>query len=114
MIVPGGGVLIDTPGLRSLGLSGSVDIEQAFPDVESFAHSCRFSDCRHDKEPGCAVVDAAANGRLDPERLASFRKLQREVAAEARRTDPLLRKAELSVWKSQLKSARLNDKRRSR
>jgi ribosome biogenesis GTPase len=114
LAVPGGGVLIDTPGLRSLGLAGDVDIEQAFPDIGALARGCRFSDCRHDQEPGCAVVAAAVSGDLDPARLVSFRKLQREVGAEARRSDPLLRKAELSVWKSRVKSARRNDKRRSR
>src|SRR5439155_26378266 len=108
---PGGGVLIDTPGIRSLVLAGDVPLEQAFPDIESLAAGCRFADCRHEVEPRCAVVAAAASGALDPGRLASFRKLQREVAAEARRSDPLLRKAEVAMWKSRQKSARLNDKR---
>ncbi|MBO0728413.1 MAG: ribosome small subunit-dependent GTPase A [Acidimicrobiaceae bacterium] len=112
--VPGGGVLIDTPGLRSLGLAGDVLVEQAFPDIETLAESCRFSDCRHEAEPGCAVMAAVSNGELDPDRLASFRKLRREAAAEARRRDPLLRRAELSVWKSRRKSARLNNKRKPR
>ena len=110
--VPGGGVLIDTPGLRSLGLAGDAPVERAFPEIETLATGCRFSDCRHDAEPGCAVVAAAASGELDNGRLVSFRKLQREAAAEARRSDPLLRRAELSVWKARTRSARLNDKRR--
>lgn len=112
--LPRGGVLIDTPGLRSLGLAGDVSIEAAFPEIETLASDCRFSDCRHQAEPGCAVAAAVEAGELDPDRLTSFRKLQREAAAEARRTDPLLRRAELSVWKSRLKSARVNDKRRPR
>ncbi|HZU74190.1 MAG TPA: ribosome small subunit-dependent GTPase A [Acidimicrobiales bacterium] len=112
--VPGGGVLIDTPGLRSLGLAGEVPVELAFPDIDTLADGCRFSDCRHQTEPGCAVVAAASNGELDQDRLVSFRKLQREAAAEARRTDPLLRQAELSIWKARVKSARINDKRRGR
>jgi ribosome biogenesis GTPase / thiamine phosphate phosphatase len=112
--LPGGGVLIDTPGLRSLGLAGDASVEHVFPDVETLAAGCRFSDCRHLTEPGCAVVAAATRGELDSDRLASFRKLQREAAAEARRTDPLLRKAELSVWKSRMKSAKLIAKRRER
>ena len=114
LAIPGGGVLLDTPGLRSLALAGDTTLSQAFPDIDSVAVACRFSDCRHDHEPGCAVITAASNGEIDPSRLASYRKLEREAAAEARRTDPLLRKAELSVWKSRLKSARLNDKRRAR
>jgi ribosome biogenesis GTPase / thiamine phosphate phosphatase len=112
--VPGGGVLIDTPGLRSLGLAASVAVEAAFPEIETLAEECRFSDCRHEDEPGCAVVDATSAGDLDVGRLASYRKLQREVAAEAQRADPLLRKAELSLWKARVKSAKLNDKRRGR
>jgi ribosome biogenesis GTPase len=109
--VPGGGVLIDTPGLRSLALPGDVPVEAAFPDIGSLSASCRFSDCRHETEPGCAVVAAVTSGGLDHDRLKSFRKLQREAAAEARRSDPLLRRAELSVWKSRSKAARLNNKR---
>ena len=112
--LPGGGVLIDTPGLRSLGLAGEVPVKAAFPDIEMLAEGCRFSDCRHQSEPGCAVVAAAMSGELDRDRLASFAKLQREAAAEARRSDPLMRRAELSVWKARAKSARLNDKRRPR
>jgi ribosome biogenesis GTPase len=112
--VPGGGVLIDTPGLRSLALAGDVEIGQAFPEIEALAAGCRFGDCSHMVEPGCAVTGAADAGVLDPARLGSYRKLQREMAAEARRTDPLLRKAELSEWKSVMKSVKENDKRRRR
>jgi ribosome biogenesis GTPase / thiamine phosphate phosphatase len=112
--LPGGGVLVDTPGLRSLGLTGDVAVEAAFPDIEQLAGGCRFSDCRHEREPDCAVLAAAAGGELEPGRLVSFRKLQREAAAEARRSDPLLRRAELSVWKARAKSARAFDKRRPR
>lgn len=112
--IPGGGVLIDTPGLRSMGLTGDISVETAFPDIDGLAARCRFDDCRHDEEPGCAVVAAAATGELDSARLASFRKLQKEAAAEARRRDPLLRKADLGVWKDRMRSARLYDKRRPR
>ena len=113
--IPGGGVLIDTPGLRSLGLTvDSGGIAQTFSDIDRLADMCRFSDCRHDTEPGCAVTDALRSGSLNSERYESFQKLQREVAAEARRSDPRARKAQLDVWKAQLKSARANDKRRPR
>lgn len=112
--VPGGGVLIDTPGLRSLALAGDVEIGQAFPEIEALAAGCRFGDCTHTVEPGCAVIGAVEDGALDPARLESYRKLQREMAAEARRTDPLVRKAELSEWKSVMKSVKVNDKRRRR
>ena len=98
--IPSGGVLIDTPGLRSLGLWGGADgIEQTFPDIADLAAACRFADCRHDHEPDCAVVAAASDGTLDAERLASYRKLDREVAYEQRRSDPVARAAEQRKWK---------------
>jgi ribosome biogenesis GTPase len=111
--IPGGGVLIDTPGLRSLGLAGDMPVEAAFPDIEILAGRCRFSDCRHQAEPGCAVMAAATRGELDHDRLASFHKLQREAAAEARRSDPLLRRAERAGWKARTRTARQYDKRRA-
>jgi ribosome biogenesis GTPase len=80
VVVPGGGVLIDTPGLRSVGLTGAEGgVALAFPDIEGIGASCRFRDCRHTGEPGCAVAAALADGRLDPERVASYRKLQGEI-----------------------------------
>ena len=112
--LPGGGVLIDTPGLRSLGLAGDVSVSAAFPDIEELARDCRFSDCRHETEPGCGVTAAVTEGRLGGARLASFRKLEKEAAAEARRSDPVLRQANLSIWKARTKAARMRDKRRDR
>lgn len=80
LVVPGGGVLIDTPGLRSVGLTGAEGgVALAFPDVEEMAEGCRFRDCRHAGEPGCAVVAAVTDGRLDAERVASYVKLQGEL-----------------------------------
>lgn len=80
VVVPGGGVLIDTPGLRSVGLTGAEGgVALAFPDIEEMGRSCRFRDCRHAGEPACAVTAALAEGRLDPERVASYRKLQGEI-----------------------------------
>jgi ribosome biogenesis GTPase len=85
LVVPGGGVLIDTPGLRSVGLTGAEGgVALAFPDVEEMAEGCRFRDCRHAGEPGCAVVDAVADGRLDAERVASYVKLQGELEESAK------------------------------
>ncbi|MGQ0616860.1 MAG: ribosome small subunit-dependent GTPase A [Acidimicrobiia bacterium] len=113
--VPGGGVLIDTPGLRSLGLVGDGEgLGRAFPEIDALAAQCRFDDCHHDVEPGCAVLAAVGDGVLDQDRLASYRKLEREGAAQARRSDPLLRRADVSVWKSRTKEMRANYKRRSR
>jgi len=80
LVVPGGGVLIDTPGLRSVGLAGAEGgVAMAFPDVEGMGEACRFRDCRHTGEPGCAVSAGVADGRLDPDRVASYRKLQAEL-----------------------------------
>ncbi|GIF05838.1 ribosome small subunit-dependent GTPase A [Actinoplanes siamensis] len=84
--IPGGGCVLDTPGIRGVGLldTGS-GLDRAFADVVELAARCRFDDCRHESEPGCAVQDALADGTLPPRRLASWRKLRREVAVESRR-----------------------------
>jgi ribosome biogenesis GTPase len=80
--LPGGGLLIDTPGLRLPRLDGGDGLAETFADVEALARGCRFADCRHETEPGCAVRDAVA-----PERLASLRKLEREaLTAQERRS----------------------------
>ncbi len=77
--LPGGGVLLDTPGLRSLGvLDVGAGLATTFDDVEAAAALCRFRDCGHQGEPGCAVREAIGRGELDERRLASYRKLQRE------------------------------------
>jgi ribosome biogenesis GTPase len=87
--LPGGGLLIDTPGMREMQLwEGS--LEDAFADIHALASGCHFRDCRHDTEPRCAVAHAAEHGVLDPARLESFRRLQRELTAQARRQDELL------------------------
>ena len=90
--MPRGGVLIDTPGLRALGLTGSEDgIASVFADIELLSASCRFRDCTHDHEPGCAVRAAAESGALQPERLASFQKLLAEAQEAAAKADGRLR-----------------------
>ena len=79
-VAPTGGLLIDTPGLREIQLwEGDQGIESAFADIEELAESCRFGDCRHQGEPGCAVEEAARTGELPAGRLESYRKLQREL-----------------------------------
>ena len=96
--LPGGGVLIDTPGLRELGLVDDIGgVETSFADVAAFAESCRFRDCVHESEPGCAVIAAVASGGLPAERLASYRKLLKEVAAAERKRDPFYRGAHESA-----------------
>jgi ribosome biogenesis GTPase len=84
--LPGGGLLMDTPGLRELQLWGDEsDVDGAFEDIEALARECRFRDCRHKLEPGCAVRAALEEGTLDPERLRNFQKLQRELRFLAKR-----------------------------
>ncbi|MBJ7455921.1 MAG: ribosome small subunit-dependent GTPase A, partial [Thermoleophilia bacterium] len=88
MPLPGGGCLIDTPGVRELGLWTSEEgVAATFSDITALAAGCRFGDCRHDGEPGCAVARAVEEGRLDAARLASHRDLLRETAALALRAD---------------------------
>ena len=79
ILLPAGGVLIDTPGMRELGLD-SADIDRTFSDIEELSTQCRFSDCRHESEPGCAIQAAIAFGGLDEARLGNYRKLSNEAA----------------------------------
>ena len=86
--LPSDGLVIDTPGLRELQLwDADSGIEAAFQDLESLAGECRFADCSHGREPGCAVRAALADGTLDVERFESWRKLQRELERLARKQD---------------------------
>jgi ribosome biogenesis GTPase len=81
ILLPNGGMLIDTPGLRELQLwSEGEGLQDAFQDIESMALQCRFTDCSHDTEPGCAIREAIEYGRIASELLESYRKLQRELA----------------------------------
>jgi ribosome biogenesis GTPase len=82
--VPGGGLMLDSPGMRELGMADAeLGVRQMFEDVEALAHQCRFADCGHDSEPGCAVKAALEAGELTEERLESYRKLSREEALNA-------------------------------
>ena len=105
--LPGGALLLDTPGLREIQLwSDGAGLDAAFADLGELFTSCRFTDCSHTTEPGCAVGAAVEDGRLDPARLESFRKLQAELRALEIREDPLKRREERSRWKAIHKSMR--------
>jgi len=112
--LPGGAVLIDTPGMRELSLWGEDDEAAEFLDIETLAEQCRFADCGHQAEPGCAVREAAEGGGLDPARLASYHKLGAELAAEERRRDAAARAEEKRRGKVAQRGlrARLRDKGR--
>ena len=106
-VLPSGGVLIDTPGLRSLSLAEDHGgVAAAFPDIEELGVQCRFRDCAHDHEPGCAVVAAQEAGTLDADRLANYRKLRRELDFQLRRDDPVAAQAARAVWKQRAKASR--------
>lgn len=95
-----GALVIDTPGMRELGLVADDDaLDASFTDVTALIGECRFSNCRHDGEPGCAIAEALETGDLDPARWAAFGKLQRELAYAARREDPELEANERKKWK---------------
>lgn len=115
--LPGGGTLLDTPGLRAVALVDAPSgLAAAFDDIEGLAAACRFADCGHDGEPGCAVAAAVAAGELPAERLASWHKLRREAHVAAMRSDARLRREEVRRWKIIHKSAKqfYRDKGRDR
>ncbi|HBZ80862.1 MULTISPECIES: ribosome small subunit-dependent GTPase A [Brevibacillus] len=98
--LPGGALMIDTPGMRELQLwEADEGFRGAFDDVEKLAEDCRFSDCQHGREPGCAVREAIADGTLKQARFDSYLKLQRELAHLARKEDARLAAAEKDKWK---------------
>jgi ribosome biogenesis GTPase len=93
--LPGGALLIDTPGMRELQLwSADSGFVEAFDDITALAEACFFGDCRHDTEPRCAVKAAVERGELPAERLENFRKLRRELEVLAARQDVLAAQAE--------------------
>ena len=101
ILTPSGALVIDTPGMRELQLwdADPAALDAAFSDIARLAARCRFGDCSHRNEPGCAIQAALENGDLDPARWASFQKLQREQAYAARKADAQLARQNKSHWK---------------
>ncbi|MEV6479765.1 ribosome small subunit-dependent GTPase A [Streptomyces sp. NPDC051576] len=100
LVLPGGGVLIDTPGLRGVGLwDAQTGVGQVFAEIEELAGRCRFHDCAHTAEPGCAVLAALDSGELSERRLDSYRKLMRENQWIVAKTDARLRAELRRDWK---------------
>ncbi|MEU9453919.1 ribosome small subunit-dependent GTPase A [Streptomyces sp. NPDC048277] len=98
--LPGGGLIVDTPGLRGVGLwEADQGLSQVFAEIEELAARCRFHDCEHHAEPGCAVLAAVADGTLSHRRFESYRKLLRESAWIASRTDARLRAELAREWR---------------
>ena len=114
LVLPGGGLVIDTPGLRELQLwdASAEALDATFADVEELAASCRFGDCTHAHEPGCAVLAAVESGELASDRVQSWRKLQRELRAIAMRHDIRLRKEESRKWKLRAREGRARARHR--
>jgi ribosome biogenesis GTPase len=99
-IVPGGGLIMDTPGMREIQLwEGSEGLSELFEDIEKLILECKFSDCKHEAEPGCAINAAIEKGELDEGRLKSYKKLLNEVNYFERRKDIKLQIAEKKKWK---------------
>jgi ribosome biogenesis GTPase len=100
-LLPGdGGLILDTPGMRELSLWDGDGLDRGFADIDELAAGCRFTDCAHDGEPGCAVAVALASGELGADRVDSWRKLQREAAHHERRVDALARSEERKRWRA--------------
>ncbi|MGR5997308.1 hypothetical protein ACT7DF_15795 [Bacillus cereus] len=97
--MPSGALVIDTPGMRLQLWEGSEAIQTTFSDIEELATTCRFRDCKHENEPGCAVYSAIENGLITIDRLKSYKKLQRELAYFIRKQDAILARAERDKWK---------------
>ncbi len=106
-LMPQGGLILDTPGMRELQLwDGEAGVQVTFDDIEALAASCYFSDCRHHDEPRCAVRAALEDGALDPERYQNYRKLQKELHYLALKQDDFARRNEQKKWKKLSREAR--------
>lgn len=109
--LPGGGNVIDTPGMREMGMWDSDDgIDKSFSDIEKLAAHCRFSDCTHENEPGCAVREAVRNGFLDEDRLLSYKKLRAENAYFEDSEAYMVRKKEKFIKIAKINKDRRNQK----
>jgi ribosome biogenesis GTPase len=98
VLLPGGGLLLDTPGMRELALLDETGLDRVFGDIDDLATHCRYRDCRHDTEPGCAVRAAVEAGSLPRDHLEHRRQLEREASAYERRHDAKLRRASERVF----------------
>jgi ribosome biogenesis GTPase / thiamine phosphate phosphatase len=108
IILPNGGIVIDTPGMRELQIWGNDDgLQNAFSDIEQLALNCKFRDCRHDKEPACTVKEALRNGSLEQKRFESYLKLKKEYEYLAERQSNTASAVEKKRWKEISKYAKM-------
>jgi ribosome biogenesis GTPase / thiamine phosphate phosphatase len=116
IVAPSGVLVIDTPGMRELQLwdTDVRTLDTTFSDVASLAARCRFGDCSHRSEPGCAVQSALEDGTLDPERWQSFQKLRREQAYAARKADPKFARETKAHWKAVNRAMRQRSRQQER
>jgi ribosome biogenesis GTPase len=114
ILLPGGGLMLDTPGMRELQLWDAEGVETVFEDVDTIASRCHFNNCRHQTEPGCEVKVALKEGTLDPGHFENYLKLQRELAYLARRKDAFAERSERNRWKklARMAEARSREKRK--
>ena len=105
LVLPGGALLVDTPGLRELQVWEG-DLDSAFSEIAELQAQCRFNDCSHDTEPDCAVQEALASGALDPERYQSYRKLERELRAIEIRSSKRLQREAKQRWRQRARESR--------
>jgi len=107
IVLPDGGMVIDTPGIREIQVWGDEKVvNQVFDDIQELATNCRFSDCKHENEPGCAVLEAVKNGTLDEERHKSFLKFKKEYAYLSARQTMKASAVEKAHWKTITKAAK--------
>jgi ribosome biogenesis GTPase / thiamine phosphate phosphatase len=111
IMLPSGALIIDTPGMRELQVWSSVEgLSEAFSDIEMLVEKCRFRNCRHEHEPGCAIRQALMDQVVDPKRFLNYQKLQREAQHLARKQDKRATLIEKERWKKNTKAARNHSK----
>ena len=111
LILPNGGLIIDTPGMRELQLFDDEGIDNVFADIDELTARCRFGDCKHESEPGCAVQEALDNGELDPDRFFNYQKMGREVADYELRQDTYRHRKSEKAFGKMVKQAKKQKKR---
>jgi ribosome biogenesis GTPase len=100
VLVPGGGLIIDTPGMREIQLwEGAEGLSELFEDIEKLALECKFSDCKHETEPGCAIKEAIKKGEITEKRFKSYKKLLNEIGYFERKQNKKAQLDEKKKWK---------------